>query len=154
MSSGIWHRQCSQGLCPRTAGKVDLWALSLGMEWGTVCRRRNRDTHGQEVCGSEKDLFPSYSRSMHSWPLLLLPGCQRSQNQQASRKEREHPCISPNIPSPPPKQTNKTSCPSSSLCSAGTVEVLIYQMSPHVRNDANRTLSHCNKYHPFSKSFF
>lgn len=37
-----------------------------------------------------------YSRSIHSSLLPLLPGCQRSQTQQAGRK-REQPCISPSL---------------------------------------------------------
>lgn len=41
-----------------------------------------------EVCGSEKGMFSVYSHSTHFWLLLLLPGCQRSQNQQASRKKQ------------------------------------------------------------------
>lgn len=130
--------------------KVHLWALFLGVEWGKVCRRQNMDTRCLEVCGSEKDLFSIYSRSTHSWLLLLLPGCQRSQNQQASRKKREYPCISSISLS---KQNNqKQLYPISSLCSAGTLEdSRVPSLPPRyhiVGNHANRALSH----HPFSKS--
>lgn len=52
----------------------------------------------------------TYSHSVRSWPLLLLPDCQRSQSQQASRKKREDPGTSPGV-TVAPSHTQSPSCP-------------------------------------------
>ena len=130
--------------------------LRCGVEEGL--RKTQQKPHCLEVCGLEKGLFSIYLHSMHSWLLLLLPGCQRSQNQQASRKKKEHPCISPNTPSPP--QAYKTNIyiyiifvRSFLMFNRKNSERFLGTKTLPPRyhflgNDANRALSHCMKHHP------
>lgn len=125
--------------------------------WSRERLAKDKTVTTLEVCGPEKDMSSIYSRSKHSWRLLLLPGCQRSQNQQASREKREHPCISTKILSPHQKKKKSNSC-FSFLCSAGTEDSCTPKVSyPGTTliagNDANRALSYCNKHHPFGSLF-